>query len=110
MKNFYFIYIFFLFISCSQTFSKIEVNDEKSKIIEKIFNEVAAEKTLYLKEVFSENMKMVNSKKTEFNKTEFIAGVEDMYDLFEDISFDSINSDVMLLMSQNRKLINVGIS
>ena len=93
MKNLSFISLFLLLISCTQPFSKIEVNDEKSKIIEKIFQEVAAEKTQYLEEIFSDNMKMVNSKKVEFNKNEFLSGIKDMYDLFENISFDLVDAN-----------------
>jgi predicted ester cyclase len=38
-------------------------------------------------------MKMVNSKNEEFNKNQFIIGIKDMLDLFDDISFDNVNAD-----------------
>lgn len=80
-------------ISCSQPFAKVDINDEKSVIINKIFEEVSAERTDYLNEVFSDDMKMVNSKEESFNKKEFIAGIEEMFDLFDDIKFELVNGD-----------------
>ena len=79
--------------SCGQPFAKIEVTDEKSKIIEKIFQEVSAENTDYLEEVFSDEMKMVNPKEVEFDKASFISGIKDMYDLFDNITFESSDGD-----------------
>jgi len=79
--------------SCDQSGSRIEVSDEKSLIIQKIFDEVAAERVDYLEDVFSNEMKMINSKNQEFNKYQFITGVKDMLDLFDDISFDNVDAD-----------------
>ena len=79
--------------SCGQPFAKIEVTDKKSKIIEKIFQEVSAENTDYLEEVFSDEMKMVNPKEVEFDKASFISGIKDMYDLFDNITFESSDGD-----------------
>ena len=79
--------------SCGQPFAKIEVTDEKSKIIEKIFQEVSAENTDYIEEAFSDEMKMVNPKKVEFDKSSFISGIKDMYDLFDNITFESSDGD-----------------
>ena len=79
--------------SCDQSGSRIEVSDEKSLIIQKIFDEVAAERVDYLEDVFSNEMKMINSKNQEFNKNQFITGVKDMLDLFDDISFDNVDAD-----------------
>jgi len=80
-------------MSCGQPFAKIEVTDKKSKIIEKIFQEVSAESTDYLEEVFSDEMKMVNPKEVEFDKVSFISGIKDMYDLFDNITFESSDGD-----------------
>jgi len=80
-------------MSCGQPFAKIEVTDEKSKIIEKIFQEVSAENTDYLEEVFSDEMKMVNPKEVEFDKASFISGIINMYDLFDNITFESSDGD-----------------
>ena len=92
MKKLFFIPLIMIF-SCSRPFAKVDSSDEKSTIIKKIFEEVSAERTDYLKEVFSDNMKMVNSKDVIFNKEEFIAGIEEMFDLFDDIKFESVNED-----------------
>ena len=82
-----------IIMSCGQPFAKIEVTDKKSKIIEKIFQEVSAENTDYIEEAFSDEMKMVNPKKVEFDKASFISGIKDMYDLFDNITFESSDGD-----------------
>ena len=93
MKKTILLFSLIIFSSCNQSGSRIEVSDEKSKIIQKIFDEVAAERIDYLEDIFSSEMKMVNSKNEEFNKNQFIIGIKDMLDLFDDISFDNVNSD-----------------
>ena len=93
MRNFILLTSLSIISSCGQPFAKIEVTDEKSKIIEKIFQEVSAENTDYLEEVFSDEMKMVNPKEVEFDKVSFISGIKDMYDLFDNITFESSDGD-----------------
>ena len=93
MKNFILLTSLSIISSCGQPFAKIEVTDEKSKIIEKIFQEVSAENTDYIEEAFSDEMKMVNPKKVEFDKASFISGIKDMYDLFDNITFESSDGD-----------------
>jgi predicted ester cyclase len=93
MKKTILLFSLIIFSSCNQSGSRIEVSDDKSKIIQKIFDEVAAERIDYLEDVFSSEMKMVNSKNEEFNKNQFIIGIKDMLDLFDDISFDNVNAD-----------------
>ena len=93
MRNFILLTSLSIISSCGQPFSKIEVTDEKSKIIEKIFQEVSAENTDYIEEAFSDEMKMVNPKKVEFDKASFISGIKDMYDLFDNITFESSDGD-----------------
>jgi predicted ester cyclase len=93
MKKTILLFSLIFFSSCNQSGSRIEVSDDKSKIIQKIFDEVAAERIDYLEDVFSSEMKMVNSKNEEFNKNQFIIGIKDMLDLFDDISFDNVNAD-----------------
>tara|TARA_B100001057_G_scaffold494589_1_gene591489 strand:- start:7568 stop:8434 length:867 start_codon:yes stop_codon:yes gene_type:complete len=93
MKKTILLFSLIIFSSCNQSGSRIEVSDEKSKIIQKIFDEVAAERIDYLEDIFSSEMKMVNSKNEEFNKNQFIIGIKDMLDLFDDISFDNVNAD-----------------
>ena len=93
MRNFILLTSLSIISSCGQSFAKIEVTDEKSKIIEKIFQEVSAENTDYIEEAFSDEMKMVNPKKVEFDKASFISGIKDMYDLFDNITFESSDGD-----------------
>ena len=93
MKNLILLTSLSIISSCGQPFAKIEVTDKKSKIIEKIFQEVSAESTDYLEEVFSDEMKMVNPKEVEFDKVSFISGIKDMYDLFDNITFESSDGD-----------------
>jgi len=93
MRNFILLTSLSIISSCGQPFAKIEVTDEKSKIIEKIFQEVSAENTDYLEEVFSDEMKMVNPKEVEFDKASFISGIKNMYDLFDNITFESSDGD-----------------
>tara|TARA_B100000989_G_scaffold261901_1_gene213147 strand:- start:862 stop:1149 length:288 start_codon:yes stop_codon:yes gene_type:complete len=93
MKKTILLFSLMIIPSCNQSGSRIEVSDEKSKIIQTILNEFAAERIDYLKEVFSDEMKMVNSKNEEFDKNQFIIGIKDMLDFFDDISFDNVNSD-----------------
>lgn len=82
-----------LIFACEQPYAKVEVKDAKTAIIQKVFDEVSNENATYLEEVFSDDMKMVNANNQEFDKTAFIAGINDMFDLFDDISFDSVNGD-----------------
>lgn len=93
LRNLIFLTSLSIIMSCGQPFAKIEVTDEKSKIIEKIFQEVSAENTDYLEEVFSDEMKMVNPKEVEFDKASFISGIKTMYDLFDNITFESSDGD-----------------
>ena len=93
MRNLILLTSLSIILSCGQPFAKIEVTDKKSKIIEKIFQEVSAENTDYLEEVFSDEMKMVNPKEVEFDKASFISGIKDMYDLFDNITFESSDGD-----------------
>ena len=65
MRNFILLTSLSIISSCEQPFAKIKVTDEKSKIIEKIFQEVSAENTDYIEEAFSDEMKMVNPKKVD---------------------------------------------
>ena len=93
LRNLIFLTSLSIIMSCGQPFAKIEVTDKKSKIIEKIFQEVSAESTDYLEEVFSDEMKMVNPKEVEFDKASFISGIKTMYDLFDNITFESSDGD-----------------
>ena len=67
--------------------------DEKSDIIRNIYKNVSEEKIGYLKKVFSEDLVFVDPKRNSFNKSEFIASTENIFDLFEDITFEETVSD-----------------
>ena len=54
LRNLIFLTSLSIIMSCGQPFAKIEVTDKKSKIIEKIFQEVSAENTDYIEEAFSD--------------------------------------------------------
>ena len=69
----------------------ISIDDDKTEMIKKVFNSVSNEEITYLEEVFSNDLIFINSDNEEFNKDEFIAGVKDIFDLFEDIKFDMDN-------------------
>lgn len=86
------IFLSSIIISCNNHGS-IKVDDQKTQIIKNVFKDVSEEKIDYLNDVFSDKMKMVNPIKKEFNKQEFIEGIKDMYDLFENITFDEVNDD-----------------
>ena len=80
-------------ISCKNEnkYVYISIDDDKTEMIKKVFNSVSNEEITYLEEVFSSDLIFTNSDNEEFNKDEFIAGVKDIFDLFEDIEFDVDN-------------------
>ena len=80
-------------ISCKNEnkYGYISIDDDKTEMIKKVFNSVSNEEITYLEEVFSNDLIFINSDNEEFNKDEFIAGVKDIFDLFEDIKFDVDN-------------------
>jgi|TARA_B110000438_G_scaffold97070_1_gene96169 hypothetical protein len=80
-------------ISCKNEnkYGYISIDDDKTEMIKKVFNSVSNEEITYLEEVFSSDLIFTNSDNEEFNKDEFIAGVKDIFDLFEDIKFDVDN-------------------
>ena len=41
-------------------------------------------------------MKMVNSKEISFDKNEFIDVIEEMFDLFDEITFESVDGDAKI--------------
>ena len=83
----------FVIISCKNEnkYGYISIDDDKTEMIKKVFNSVSNEEITYLEEVFSSDLIFTNSDNEEFNKDEFIAGVKDIFDLFEDIEFDVDN-------------------
>ena len=78
-------------ISCDapkNNFGYVSIDDEKSRNVVKIFEAVEDEEIGFLKEIFSKNLEFKDPNGTILNKDEFIAGVENIFDLFEDIEFE----------------------
>ena len=78
-------------ISCDapkNNFGYVSVDDEKSRNVVKIFEAVEDEEIGFLKEIFSKDLEFKDPNGTILNKDEFIAGVENIFDLFEDIEFE----------------------
>ena len=96
MKKIIILSIFLLtFYSCNNStkYGYVSVDDEKSIMIQELFNKVSEEDIEYIENIFSDDMTLVNSNGEESNKNQFIAGVKDMFDSFENISFDEVNGD-----------------
>ena len=78
-------------ISCDapkNNFGYVSIDDEKSRNVVKIFEAVEDEEIGFLKEIFSKDLEFKDPNGTILNKDEFIAGVENIFDLFEDIEFE----------------------
>mgnify|MGYP001321376511 CR=1 FL=1 len=73
--------------ACQSPNGTVTTNDERSEIIKTLFKNVSEENIDYLKEVFSDDMTFVDSKNNTKDKAGFIAGIEGLFDMFEDISF-----------------------
>lgn len=82
-----------LIISCEneKKYGYVSIDDDKTKMIKKVFKSVSKEDITYLEQVFSNDLVFINSDNEEFNKEEFIASVKDIFDLFENIKFDVDN-------------------
>tara|TARA_B100001059_G_scaffold107945_1_gene107768 strand:- start:2530 stop:3393 length:864 start_codon:yes stop_codon:yes gene_type:complete len=92
MKKILVLFLISLF-ACEQPHGIISTTDEKSDIIRNIYKNVSEEKIGYLKKVFSEDLVFVDPKRNSLNKSEFIASTENIFDLFEDITFEETVSD-----------------
>ena len=86
--------LLFLF-NCEQPYASVTTNDEKTEIIKTLFEKVSEENIEYLKEVFSDSMLFVNPVGGQLNKEGFIAGVEGLYEMFDDISIEEMNGDAI---------------
>ena len=70
--------------------------NNKAKICFGISDEsLVMENIEYLKEVFSDSMLFVNPVGGQLNKAGFIAGVEGLYEMFDDISIEEMNGDAI---------------
>ena len=92
MKKIIVLFLTSLF-ACEEPHGIISTTDEKSDIIRNVYKNVSEEKISYLKKVFSEDLVFVDPKRNSFNKSEFIASTENIFDLFEDITFEETVSD-----------------
>ena len=92
MKRILVLFLISLF-ACEEPHGIISTTDEKSDIIRNVYKNVSEEKISYLKKVFSEDLVFVDPKRNSFNKSEFIASTENIFDLFEDITFEETVSD-----------------
>ena len=93
----YLLMITMFLISCDapkNNFGYVSIDDENSRNIVKLFEAVEDEEIGYLKEIFSKDLKFTDPNGNVLNKDEFIAGVENIFDMFEDVEFeDSEYSD-----------------
>ena len=84
-------------ISCDapkNNFGYVSIDDEKSRNIVELFEAVEDEDIGFLKEIFSKDLKFTDPHGKVLNKDEFIAGVENLFDMFDDVEFeDSEYSD-----------------
>ena len=81
MKNIYTILLVGLFtVSCnnsnssetSNLFGEVKQNDEKSQMVQKLFEAVEAEDASYLQNIFSDDLKHTNPDGVVVNKEEFM--------------------------------------
>ena len=95
MKRIYTVLLIGLFtISCNNTTSKTDDSfgvvlndDEKSQMVQKLFEAVEAEDASYLQNIFSDDLKHTNPDGVVINKEEFMTGIENIFDMFDNIKF-----------------------
>ena len=96
MKNIYTILLVGLFtVSCnnsnssetSNLFGEVKQNDEKSQMVQKLFEAVEAEDASYLQNIFSDDLKHTNPDGVVVNKEEFMTGIENIFDMLDNIKF-----------------------
>jgi hypothetical protein len=71
----------------------VKIDDNKTQIIKNIFENVSKEDNSYLKSVFDDSMIMVNALNDTLNREDFFKGIENMYQNFDEITFDQVNGD-----------------
>ena len=87
------IVILMIICSCQSPNGTVTTNDERSEIIKTLFKQVSEENIDYLKEVFSDDMTFVDARNNTKDKAGFIAGVEGLFEMFDDISFEDVDGD-----------------
>ena len=92
-KIFLILFSIIVFSSCDNNHGIVKYDDPKTDAIRTVFEYVSNEDNSYLEEVFSKEMFMVNPVNDTIYYDDFLAGIEDMYDLFDDIAFDTGDGD-----------------
>ena len=77
--------------SCQSPNGTVTTNDERSEIIKTLFKNVSEENIDFLKEVFSDDMTFVDARNNTKDKAGFIAGVEGLFEMFDEISLSLIH-------------------
>lgn len=95
MKKILILLVALAFYACQKPYGKLTTNDEKSEAIKTLFEKVGEENIDYLKEIFSDSMQFVDPVGNKLDKSGFIAAVENLYDLFDDISLEEMNGDAL---------------
>ena len=91
MKKIFLIVVCVAFFSCKNEHAIVKLDDEKTMIIQKVFENVEKEDSSYLQEVFDESMIMINSKDDTLERKQFFDGIKKMYESFDNISFEEIS-------------------
>lgn len=91
MKKIFLIVVYVAFFSCKNEHAIVKLDDEKTMIIQKVFENVEKEDSSYLQEVFDESMIMINSKDDTLERKQFFDGIKKMYESFDNISFEEIS-------------------
>lgn len=81
--------------TCNEPYANLTTNDEKSQIIKTLFQKVGEENIDYLKEIFSDSMQFIDPHGNKLDKIGFIAGVENLYDLFDEITVENMDGDAL---------------
>ena len=81
--------IFTIVASCETNHGVVKYDDPKTDAIGTVFEYVSNEDNSYLEEIFSKDMFMVNPANDTLYYDDFLSGIENMYDLFDDIKFDT---------------------
>jgi len=94
MKKLFFITLGLItLISCDNNLGIVKYDDPKTDAIGTVFEYVSNEDNSYLEEIFSKDMFMVNPVNDTLYYDNFLSGIENMYDLFDDIKFDTADGN-----------------
>ena len=68
---------------------------KNQKLLKLYLKKLERENIDYLKEIFSDSMQFVDPVGNKLDKSGFIAAVQNLYDLFDDISVEEMNGDAL---------------